>query len=427
MKFWIKILLLNIVFFNFYDLMSQDILTPEMAIEIAKKQSLSLKIAENQFTISKNNYSRSNSGKFGGLNLNATLIPSVSNLYQKLTNNSEISRNFALANSVGVNLNYSYPLYDGNRSNLIYERLGLQSEQQKDNINNTIQNLTFTVLRSYFNVVHQKQLIKFARVQLTYLDEIERITTIKDELGKTNNIELLQTKSDVLNQKLMISRLENDLKIANNMFSKSISEEVSKEFAVVDSIEINKKIFNTKFNNPILSFLEKQNNISELQKAEQITLKKPRLNLLSSLTLNRADQQAGFLLLSQNLGFNIGLQASYNILDGGNNKRQIENANIEIENNKITAKNAKLELSTELKNQIDKYENEWSILQNHQKVVDNNKSIYNLALERFKLGRTTILDLAKYQRNYEESYLNYLNSIYNIKLAEINIQSIIGF
>jgi outer membrane protein len=427
MKFWIN----NIIYFVLICLArvgySQNILTPEMAVAIAKEKSFSLKIAENQLKIALNNNNKANAGKFANLNLIASETPSLSNLYQKLSNGSEISRDFALANNFGVNLNYVYPLYDGGRSTFALERLGHISEQQKDNINNTNQNLIVATLNAYYKVVRQKQLIRFAQEQLVYLEEIARITMIKSDLGKTNDIEVLQSKSDVLNQKLAISRSQIELKNVSNLLNKTLNEDAVKEYQVLDSIVLEKKTFKHEFVNPLISFLEKQNKINELIKVELKSAKKPRLNLLSSLSLNRTDQQAGFLLLSQNLGINLGLQATYNILDGGNINRQIENTTIEIENNKLNKQLIYKDLDTELNNQILKYESEWSALKNQKQVVDNNREIYNIALERFKLGRTTILDLARYQRNYDESYFNYLNNIYNIKQAEINIQAVVGF
>jgi outer membrane protein len=427
MKFWTNLIILFLLIFFPEVGDSQNLLTPEMAIAIAKEKSYSLKIAENQYKIAQNNNTKSNAGKFANLNLTASETPSLSNLYQKLSNGSEISRDFALANNFGVNLNYAYPLYDGGRSSNALERLGIIAEQQKDNINNTNQNLISATLNAYFKVVKQKQLIRFAQEQLLYLEEIARITMIKSDLGKTNDIEVLQSKSDVLNQKLTISRSQIELKNIVNLLYKTLNEDAAKDYQVLDSIVLEKRTFKPEFANPLIAYLEKQNKINELIKAELKSTKKPRINLLSSLSINRTDQQAGFLLLSQNLGVNLGLQATYNILDGGNINRQIENITIEIENNKLNKQLIYKDLDAELNNQILKYESEWSALQNQKQVVNNNREIYKIALERFKLGRTTILDLARYLRNYDESYFNYLNNIYNIKQAEISIQAVIGF
>jgi outer membrane protein len=175
-----------------------------------------------------------------------------------------------------------------------------------------------------------------------------------------------------------------------------------------------------------IALLKKQMGISTILEKQAESLRKPRVTLNSGFTLGRQDNTAGLFLVNQNTGLNAGVTLTYPLYDGGNIKRQVANAKVEIESNKLRASQLESDLLSSLAIAYQNALNATEILRGEE----NNKTIarqsIEIAMERYRLSRSTILELALIQQTYENAIFRSISAKFEAKMAEIDLLRLSG-
>ena len=155
-------------------------------------------------------------------------------------------------------------------------------------------------------------------------------------------------------------------------------------------------------------------------------LRKPRIVFNSAFNLGRQDNTAGLFLVNQNTGLNAGITLAYPLYDGGNIKRQTENAKIEIESNKWRMQQLQVDLVNTLNIAYQNYQNALEILRGEAENARVARLSIEIAMERYRLSRSTVLELAQIQQGYENAIFRSVAAKYEAKLAEIDLMRISG-
>lgn len=112
--------------------------------------------------------------------------------------------------------------------------------------------------------------------------------------------------------------------------------------------------------------------------------------------------------------------------DGFNKNRRIENAIINKENQQVSLNQLQSQLLGQLETQYVLYQNRLELIRLEVKNVEVAKENAELALDRFKVGRSNSLALREAQLNAVQAAGRLLNALYEAKLAEIEILRISG-
>jgi outer membrane protein len=292
--------------------------------------------------------------------------------------------------------------------------------------------LIYDVMRTYFNIVRQQELAKSLADQLNLFDERLRLAMTRLEVGKGNQLDVLQAQSDLSVQKTQLLRQKQAMDIAKLQLNQLLTNDVSFPFDVKDSLAVLPfSDYNILKNNLLaknlnIALLKKQLGISTILEKEAASQSKPRVVFNSGFTLGRQDNTAGLIQLNQSTGLNTGITLTYPLFDGGNIKRQVENAKIEIESNKLRAQQLEADLLNALNIAYQNYLNAADIL----KAEEQNKTIarqsIEIAMERYRLSRSTILELAQIQQTYENAIFRSISAKFEAKMAEIDLLRLSG-
>jgi outer membrane protein len=123
---------------------------------------------------------------------------------------------------------------------------------------------------------------------------------------------------------------------------------------------------------------------------------------------------------------NAGLSLSYPLYDGGNIKRQQANAKIDIESNQLRIKQLEKDLVNSLNIAYQNYLNALEILRGEVENAKVARQAIEIAMERYRLSRSTVLELAQIQQGYENTVFRSVAAKYEAKLAEIDLMRISG-
>jgi outer membrane protein TolC len=407
------------------------ILTLEEAINRALKNNFGIQVGQNDATIAKNNVTKGNAGFMPTLNAIATESPSLGFLNQKLTNGTEVNR-VNLSNNLTAGLQMSWTLYDGRRMYFTLDKLKELQTIGELGIKIRSEQIVYDVMRAYFNIVRQQDLYNGLQEQMDLYEERERLAQTRLDVGKGNMLDVLQAKADLNVQKTQLLRQKQLIEVGKLALKQAITEgadfvyEVRDSFGIIQNLDYNLLKNNALSKNLNIELLKRQSGVASLAMKEFEAQRKPRVTFNPAFTVGRQDNTAGLFLLNQNAGLSGGVTLTYPILDGDNLKRQTENSRIDIETIKIRQKELTYNLEANLNMAYQNYLNAVEILRGEEENMKIAKQSIEIAMERYRLSRSTVLELKQIQQGYEAAVTRAVNAKFDAKTAEIEMMRLSG-
>lgn len=415
-----------------YLLNGQEILRLPEAIGIAIKNNFAIQISLNESAISKNNVSKGNAGMLPELTFNAGTSFSGNNTEQEFVTGNKVDQKGAQSDNINTGLALNWIVFDGMKMFISYDKLKEINRMSNIATKQQIENTVFEVCAAYYNLVKHQQSLKLNEQLISIYEERLKVSKVKWEIGKSAKTDYLQAQFDLNLQKsarIKLISTYNELKINLN---RQLSRAPEIEFEVIDEIEVNKFLSLDELKNSSLklnsTLLLNQSNIliSQFRLKEFESERFPDISLNANYNFSRTKNQAGFLLFSQNLGWNAGLTARWTIFNGYNIDRNIKNARIELNNASIQLEYAKHLIQSDLHISFIKYQAALNILQLNEDNALLAKENLDILLESFQLGSANTLELKEAQRNFEDANTILFQTRYDAKIAETELLRLKG-
>ncbi len=134
----------------------------------------------------------------------------------------------------------------------------------------------------------------------------------------------------------------------------------------------------------------------------------PTVSLNSAYNFSRTNNDVALNpalpIFNQNKGLNYGLTASIPILNNFNTKRLIRQAELDIQYQNMVYNNQKSQLDLSVINAFTEYEQQKKALALEEENILLAKENVNIALEVYRLGASTIIQLREAQKSLEDAY-----------------------
>lgn len=411
---------------------SQELLTPDQAVEIALENNYSIRIARKQAEISSNNVTYGNAGFLPAIDLGASQNNNIQNARQEYLSGQINERDNAKSNSMNLNAALNWTLFDGLAMFASYEKLKEFEEMGELAARATIEQTIVSVLSSYYDLVRQKQRLQVIGKSIAISEERIRLADEKFQLGAASRLDILQAqvdyntdRSDLLNgEELMRTskiRLNNlmarDINIGFEVAAE-IDQVILPEWAAVHEAVM--------ANNTYLLMSFTDNRIASLDLRETQARRMPRLSANLGYSYISSESESGFLKTNRTSGINYGLSVGWNIFNGFNLNRQIANARLVLESSEIELLDFRHRLEADLlatwlsmqsKIQLADFEAE------NLEIADMNLAI---AMERFRLGELSGFELREAQKNYLAAEGRLITARYQAKIVEVELREISG-
>lgn len=424
---------LNFIFILIASLISaQETLTLQQAIGLALQNNYAIIISKNETEISKNNISKGNAGMLPELNLNAGGSFSGNDTKQEFVTGNNVDKKNAQSNNINSGIELNWLIFDGMKMFISYDKLKELNRMNEFATKMQIENTIAEVINTYYDVVRQKQLLKFNESLIAIYDERLRVAKTRWEVGKAAKTDLLQAQLDLNLQKSSRIKQMATLSELKTKLNQTLSRQADIDFNVTDLIEVDKNIKLEELRNTALklntSLLFYQSNISvnEFSLREYQSERYPDVSFNANYNFSRTNNQAGFLLYNQNLGWNVGLSASWNLFNGYNTSRNIKNAKISLKNAQLQLDNIKTEIQSGLYKSFRNYQAALEALALEEENANLAKENMEIVFESFKLGKANTLEFKEAQRSYEDALNNLLQTRYDAKLAETELLKLKG-
>ncbi len=408
------------------------LLKPEDVIKLTIENNFDIQIAKNNTEIAKNSNNIGASGMLPTVTLNANPSSSNNNINQKFSNGTEIERSGVSSSNVSASLTATWYFFDGLKMFATRKKLNKNEELSNLQFRQTLESTLLNALSSYYRMISIQELIRSLEVSLQLTGEQKKLAAEKLKAGTGSNVEVLQTQVDHNNIQVQIMQQQNLLNAEKANLNKIFKRAPETNFSVPDTILIQTK---PEYENAAKSLEEKNSSIlvstknveiSELVLKEFRGNRYPRVGVIGNYALNRNQNQAGFSLLNQSLGYTLGLTASWTLLNNLTTHTAIKNQLVQISSEKVKLEAARLTERTDLFKAWYDFQNNLAIMEIEKQSASLANENLSIAMQRFKLGLSNFIEYRMVQKSYEETIYRLSDASYKTKISELTYLKVQG-
>lgn len=424
-----------------YFLISQIALGQE---EVSLEQVISLALEQNyDIKISKAESESVNTDKdfaWGAFlpQLNATGATVWNNNNQELRF-QDASRNNsgkAESNNTTASVQLNWMLFDGTRMFATRERIAVIAEQGELIVKDQMVNTIASIITGYYDIVRQKQQLKAIQEQMSVSEERVKLAERKLQVGTGIKPELLQARVDFNAQRTQVIQQQSTIVQLKEQLNALVGLQLPAVYDVADTIIINlhlqpetitENVENTNFG---LRAARENIHVANLSLRERRAEYLPFFNFNAAYNYAKTDNirliNPFAAVFSQQNGYNYGFSVTLPILNGFNTRRLSQRAQIEVDRQTLLYDQLKTNVNVGLKNAYVNYENAKKILAIEEENIGLAKENVFIALESFKRGVTTFIELRTAQQSLADAYNTLISARYNTKLAETELLRLSG-
>lgn len=420
-------------------LLAQDTLqlSVEQAIATALQNNYDIQISRNDSLVAAINYSYRNAALFPTLNAAGTKLFNNNAQSQTYESGTVRSRSGILSNNFNYGLNANWILFNGLKMFIARNALNEYVARGSFTIQNQISTTVSDVIKTYYDIVRQKQLLRNIQEQMTSSSTRLQLAKYKFEVGVgikpdvlQAQVDLNQQKAAAVNQRAIINQRKQDLNQLMNV-PQNLNYDVSDTIAVDNSLLLADILNSIHQSNPQLLLFKKNIDIAKVNVRLARADLFPTVSLISAYNFARTSSSTVVNplfqpLLNVNKGFNYGLTISVPIFNNYKIRQQIKQAQLAVTYQQLLYQNQQ---STVNRDVVKAYE---SYLAQQQIVAISDSSVIyareNLFIqkERYRIGNVTFIELRTAEQSVADAETTLITARYNLKVAETDLLRLRG-
>lgn len=415
---------------------AQNKLTVEQAITAAIENNYDIQLLRNDSSSFALDQSYARAAFLPRVNATSGLVFNNNNQKQKFSDGTKRESNAVRSNNLNASVQLNWTVFDGFRMFATRDKLARFVQLGELNIKNQMVNTVATVINNYYNIVRQKQQLKAIEEQMSINEERVKLAEKKLSVGLGAKPDLLQGKVDLNAQKAARLKQQTLIDQLKEQLNQLMNVEPNTRYEVSDSIVFSNEIIlgdvlgSVESTNTELLVTKKNIDIGKLTLKERKADRYPVVSINSAYNYSRTDNKTVVNpftpLFSRNNGFNYGIGVTIPILNGFNVKRQIKQAQLDLDWLNLSYQNQKSKIDMGITNAFKDYELQKKTLALEEENILLAKENVFISLERLRLGISTYLELRETQKSLELAYDRLIAARYNTKLAETELLRLKG-
>lgn len=329
-----------------------------------------------------------------------------------------------------------WTLFDGMGMFATRQRLAVFAEQGHLAIKDQMVNTIAETIINYYDIVRQKQQLRAIQEQMAVSEERVKLAERKLQVGTGIKPELLQARVDYNAQRAQVLAQQSIIEQLKQQLNGRVGLQLPSSYDVADTIVIDlnlnaSELFEN-FENTNLSLQVARQDI----RAASLFVRERRAEYLPTLNFNaaynftetdntRLVNPYGTLFFQQK-GFNYGFTLTLPIFNGLNTRRLNQQARLEVDRQTLLYNQLKTNIDVGLRNAYVNYDNAKKILLIEEETIGLAKENVFIALESFKRGFATFIELRTAQQSLAEAYNRLISARYNAKVAETQLLRLNG-
>jgi len=412
------------------------LLTIEEAVAAALKNNYDIQLLRNDSAVYALNNSYAKAAFLPRLNATSSVLFNNNNQRQRLADGSERKQNGIRSNNVQSSVNLNWLVFDGLKMFVTRDKLQEFVRLGDLTIKNQLSTSISDVVKTYYNIVRQKQQLKAIEEQMGINEERVKQAEKKLSVGLGAKPELLQARLDLnaqmaarLRQMTLIEQLKEQLNQLT-VFEQGTAYEVTDSIPFNAGLIFGDIISTAEVNNPEIQVAKQNIKLADLTLKERKAERFPTVSLNSAYNFSRTNNKLvlnNFTpLLNQNFGLNYGLTVAIPILNNFTVRRQIKEAQLDVEYQQLLYNYKRSTVAIGISNAYKTYEMQKRTLALEEENIKLAKENVYIALERNRLGLSTSLELRETQKSLEDAYNRLIAARYDAKVAETDLLRLRG-
>ena len=406
---------------------AQNLLTLSDAIKKGLEKNNAILISKNQQEISKNQNSMGNAGMSPSVGVNANYNFASVNSYQEFSNGTNQERNGAVNKNLGASIYLNWTIFDGLKMFAVKKRLEQNEQLSAIALKQQMETTVYNIIVAYYNIVKVNELMKAAQQNLRMSAERKKIAALKFDIGSDSKVDLLMSQSnenkaqsEIMQLELQLIGLKSELNVVLNNRS---DENFTTEDSIINSYEpsLDELKKETVKNNPSVLFSKQNELLLEQSIKEAKSAFMPLLQLNSAYNFTRNQSEAGFLFFNRQAGLNAGISANWLIFNGNKNNRLVKERNLLALNQRLQSEQIIEQVDAQVYVNYQLFLLNKKIAQLELQNLNDSKELYTISLERYKVGKTNLLETIESQKNLVDAKVRYINALYAIKISETEL------
>ena len=417
------------------NLLAQEDITLETAIATGLEKNYSIRIANNDYAIEQNNNTLGNAGFLPTVDLNASKTFQTQDVDLELLSSEgtfSISRSGAKSDRFDASAGVNWTIFDGMQMFITKNKLAEMETSGELSYQIAVQNSVAAIASAYYRIVLEQATYDVLSRNLELSRKRVDFSKNRYELGKGTKADYLTAQVDFNADQTELILQRELLEMARVDLNVLMGQDPNLTYNAIDSMIVNSRLMyddleeKVKAMNPQLLLAINEQNVAYSQYKEFVSARYPTIDLGASYGYGTSNNDAGQLRSSQTNGLTYGISASWNIFDGFNKNRQIQNARIQQETTQLLKEQIEIQLLGDLHKRFSNYTHSIAVVElevsNVLVAMENEK----IAIDRYQLGVSTYLDLRLAQRNNVNAQTRLLNAKLVAKLAEIELFRLSG-
>lgn len=314
-----------------------------------------------------------------------------------------------------------------------YKRLHEMQTVGELNTRLALEDFIANLTAEYYNYVQQQIRLGNLKYAVSLSKERLRIVEARYQVGSLSRLDLQQARVYFnADSSLLIQQYE-ALNTSRIRLNELMGREVEQLFTAVDTtIVFDRSLSKEELldaamqQNTLLLLTEKNKTLSELELKNLQSRNYPYLRLNTGYGFTHYDYTNGTVDRQRNWGPNVGITLGYTIFDGFNRSREQKNARLSIQNRELEIERNRLTLQSNFANMWISYRNNMELTNLEIESLRNAELNYEIAMERYKIGDLSGLELREAQNSLLEAEQRLLTAQYKTKLYEISLLQISG-
>lgn len=409
-------------------------MTVEQAVAYALQNNYDILLSRNDSAIAAINYEYRNAAFLPRLNATGTYIINNNNQRQTLADGSERDRKGITSKNLNAALNLNWTVFDGFRMFLLRDQLDIAVEQGNLVVKTAVINTVASVINTYYDLVRQGQQLRNVEEQMQLASDRLRLAQYKFDIGAGIKPDVLQAQIDYnnskaaqLNQLALIDQRRLTLNQLMNT-APSAAYKVSDIIPVKGDLILGNLLAN--LTTPELQLAQTNIRVAELNVRLAKALRYPSVSLTSAYNFSRTANNQVINqfspLFNLNKGLNYGITATVPIFNNFSVRQQIRQAELAVRFQELQLQSQTLLLNTSLANNYRNYAAQQQIVATLDSSVALARENLFIERERYRLGRTTFIELRQAEENVSVTITNLINARYNLKTAETELLRLRG-
>jgi outer membrane protein len=397
------------------------LLTLDEAVREALAANPQIGIARNAAAIAGNDRSLGNAG----------FLPSLGLTAQQSRRPAPVDGVGGASETLDLSTTLGYTLFDGFRRGTAYRRLGAAEVRAGLAAERVAESTLASVAVLYYDLVRQQQQIEVLRESIAISEERMRIAEQRRDVGSASELEVRRAQVDRNADRAALLRQEVALTSRKAALNELLGRDGVARFRVVDVIPLDGGLELDALTERALernrSLLEagQAREVAALERRELRSDWYPRVGLQVGYSMAELSRELGFTPIQPG-GVGYGLTLSFNLFDGFNRDRRLQNARLREQSGALAERQERTRVLTGLGSAHATYRNLLLLSELEAENAELARENVEVALERFRLGLSTSVELREVQNALAAARSRLVAARFDAKQAEIELLRLSG-